>query len=249
MSVNTEEDLAALRKVGRIVASCLQYMGKNLEPGITTAELDELGKAFLEKNGAQSAPRLVYNFPGSTCISINEEAAHGVPGLKKFRAGDLVNIDVSAELNGYFADTGGSFIIPPESDLKVKLCQTTRQALNLAVLQARAGQRINVIGRTIETEAEKNGFTVIENLGSHGVGRALHEDPEFIAGFYDKKDKRILKKNQVITIEPFISTGATEVFDTDDGWTLVTGSQFLTAQYEHTIIITDDKPLIMTLPD
>lgn len=248
MSIENENDLIALRKIGKIVAQCLQYMGSKLEPGITTLELDQLGQAFLEKHGARSAPKLVYNFPGSTCISVNEEAAHGIPGSRIFNAGDLVNIDVSAELDGYFADTGGSFIIPPESNIKRNLCLATKRALEMALRSTKAGEPLNVIGRAIEIEARKNNLTVIENLGSHGVGRALHEEPGFIPGYYDRKDKRVLKENQVITIEPFLSTGAREVFDAGDGWTLSTTKKFLTAQYEHTLVITKGKPLIMTLP-
>lgn len=234
--------------MGRIVARCLQYMQSKLEPGITTAELDAMGGKFLEAHGARSAPKLTYNFPGFTCISVNEEAAHGIPGSRRLQAGDLVNIDVSAELDGYFADTGGSAIIPPESKLHLQICATAKRALELAMLQARAGAKINRIGHAIENEALRNGFAVIENLGSHGVGRALHEDPGFIPGYYDKNDKRLLKENQVITIEPFISSGAHEVFENGDGWTLMTNPGIFTAQYEHTLVITKGRPLIMTLP-
>jgi methionyl aminopeptidase len=248
MSIESEEDLLALRKIGRIVANCLQAMGRVLEPGMTTRELDEIGRQYLERHGARSAPQLAYQFPGSTCISVNEEAAHGIPGDKILNASDLVNIDVSAELGGYFADTGGSFIIPPESAVKSHLCLVTKQALTLAMKEARAGRLLSGIGRAIESQARRNGLTVIENLGSHGVGRALHEEPGFIAGFFDRKDKRVLTKNLVITIEPFLSTGAREVFDTGDGWTLATNKRYLTAQYEHTMVITDHQPLIMTLP-
>lgn len=248
MSIENENDLQALQKIGKIVAQCLQYMASKLEPGMTTFELDELGRVFLEKHGARSAPKLVYSFPGSTCISVNEEAAHGIPGRKVLGDGDLVNIDVSAELGGYFADTGGSFIIPPESNIKRNLCLATKRALEMALRATKAGQPLNSIGKAIEKEARRNSLTVIENIGSHGVGRALHEEPDFIPGYYDSKDRRILKENQVITIEPFLSTGATEVFDTGDGWTLATDKRYLTAQYEHTLVITKDKPLIMTLP-
>lgn len=248
MSIESEKDLIALRKIGRIVANCLRVMGQALEPGMTTQELDEIGRRFLEFHGARSAPQLTYNFPGTTCISVNEQAAHGIPGDKVLNASDLVNIDVSAELDGYFADTGGSFIIPPESKLKQDLCIATKRALDLAINEASAGKLLNRIGRVIEAEARRNGLTVIENIGSHGVGRALHEEPSFIPGFYDSKDKRILKENQVITIEPFLSTGAREVFDTGDGWTLATSARYLTAQYEHTMVIAKGRPLIMTLP-
>lgn len=248
MSIDSEKDLEGLRKVGRVVARCLRYMQSKMEPGITTGELDGIGGQFLEAQGARSAPRLTYNFPGHTCISVNEEAAHGIPGSKVLKAGDLVNIDVSAELEGYFADTGGSAIIPPETKLHLQICAVAKKALENAMLEARDGAKLNRIGYAIETEAMRNGFTVIENLGSHGVGRALHEEPGFIAGYYDKRDKRILRANQVITIEPFISSGATEVFENGDGWTLVTKPGIFTAQYEHTIVITKGKPLIMTLP-
>lgn len=248
MSINSQKDLDGLRKVGKVVARCLQLMQSKLEPGITTGELDVIGGAFLASHGAQSAPKLTYNFPGNTCISVNEQAAHGIPGAKIIGAGDLVNIDVSAELDGYFADTGGSAIVPPESKLHLQICAVARRALQNAMSEARAGAKLNRIGFAIETEAVKHGFTVIENLGSHGVGRALHEDPGFIPGYYDKKDQRVLRENQVITIEPFISSGAREVLDGGDGWTLVTNPGIFTAQYEHTLVITKGKPLIMTLP-
>lgn len=249
MSIESEKDLLALKRIGRIVANCLKAMGQALEPGMTTRELDEIGREFLEFHGARSAPKLTYNFPGTTCISVNEEAAHGIPGNRILRAADLVNIDVSAELDGYFADTGGSFIIPPESNLKRKLCLATKRALELAINEASAGKLLNGIGRAIEGHAVQNRLTVIENIGSHGVGRALHEEPGFIPGYYDPRDKRVLKENQVITIEPFLSTGARQVFDTGDGWTLATSKKYLTAQYEHTMVITKGRPLLMTVPD
>jgi methionyl aminopeptidase len=248
MSISSEKDLDGLRKIGKVVARCLQLMQSKLEPGITTGELDAIGGAFLASHGARSAPKITYNFPGNTCISVNEEAAHGIPGAKIIRAGDLVNIDVSAELDGYFADTGGSAIVPPESKLHLQICAVARRALQNAMHEARAGAKLNRIGLAIETEAVKHGLTVIENIGSHGVGRALHEEPGFIAGYYDRKDRRVLREHQVITIEPFISSGAREVFDSGDGWTLVTNPRTFTAQYEHTLVITKGKPLILTLP-
>lgn len=230
------------------MARCLHMMQAKLEPGMTTLELDALGGKFLADHGAQSAPKLTYNFPGFTCISVNEEAAHGIPGARVLQAGDLVNIDVSAELGGYFADTGGSAIIPPESKLHLRICAAAKKALERAMREARDGAKINRIGHAIESEASAHGFTVIENIGSHGVGRALHEEPGFIPGYFDKRDRRVLRENQVITIEPFISSGARHVFDAGDGWTLVTSPGVFTAQYEHTLVITKGKPLIMTLP-
>ena len=145
MSINSEKDLEGLRKIGKIVARCLQHMQGQLEPGITTLELDEIGGRFLEAHGARSAPRLTYNFPGNTCISVNEEAANGIPGTRILKAGDLVNIDVSAELDGYFADTGASAIIPPETKLHLQICAAAKQALENAMLEARAGAKLNRI--------------------------------------------------------------------------------------------------------
>lgn len=248
MSITSIEELENLQKIGSIVGRCLELMSKKLEPGMTTHELDEIGRAFLDFYGARSAPKIVYNFPGTTCISINHEAAHGVPSrLKKLSAGDLINIDVSAELNGYFADTGGSFIIPPITPVKKKVCEVAMSTMWKGISAAVHGQKLNEIGRAMENEARKNGLSVIMNLCSHGVGRALHEEPDQIPGFYDKKDRRILNEGTVITVEPFVSTGARNVIDSGDGWTLINPNHF-TAQYEHTIVITKGKPLIMTLP-
>ncbi|NUM57946.1 MAG: type I methionyl aminopeptidase [Bdellovibrionaceae bacterium] len=248
MSINSVEDLENLKKIGSIVGRCLDYMAKKLEPGMTTHELDQIGKSFLNQFGARSAPQIVYDFPGTTCISLNHEAAHGIPSrFKKMKAGDLVNIDVSAELNGYFADTGGSFIIPPVTAIKKKVCDVAMSTMWKGISAAVHGGRINEIGRAMENEAHKNGLSVIMNLCSHGVGRWLHEEPDQIPGYYDKKDRRILSEGTVITVEPFVSTGAKKVIESGDGWTLINPNHF-TAQYEHTIVITKDKPLIMTLP-
>ena len=249
MTLETENDLEGLKRIGKIVANCLQIMGKSIEPGMTTKELDDIGERYLHDHGAQSAPRLVYNFPGTTCISINNEVAHGIPGSRVVLAGDMVNIDVSAAMDGYFGDTGGSFIVPPENKVKRHLCDATRRALEAAMLVARAGQPLNGIGRAIEAVAAHHKLTIIRNLGSHGVGRALHEAPEFIAPYYDPKDKRMLKEGMVITIEPFLSTGATHVDESHDGWTLFTKPKFFSAQYEHTMVITKGAPLLMTQAD
>ncbi len=248
MSIDSEKELAALRKIGKIVANCLKKMGDSIEPGMTTAELDSIGLAYLRQHGARSAPQLTYQFPGATCISLNEDVAHGVPGARKIKAGDLINIDVSAELGGFFADTGGSFIVPPVDPMKKRICFATRKALESAIGEARAGRPLNVIGKAIEAVAKSHKMTIIENLGSHGVGRALHEEPEFIPSFFDANDRRKLHAGQVITIEPFLSNGAREVEEQDDGWTLSTPKPFLAAQYEHTIVITKGQPMIMTIP-
>jgi methionyl aminopeptidase len=243
MTIETEDDVVALKRIGKIVSQVLQQMLDAAEPGMTTLELDSLGEQLLERHGARSAPRLTYGFPGATCISINEEAAHGIPGSRVIRAGDVLNVDVSAELGGYFADTGGTRVVPPTNPQKTRLCHATRTALAQAMKQARAGQPINGIGAAIERTAKTYGFKVIENLGSHGVGRALHEAPEHIPGY---SDKRTLTDGMVITIEPFLSTKSRVVTETSDGWTLVGVQGNLSAQYEHTMIVTKGQPIVVT---
>ncbi len=246
MTIETDDDVIALKRIGNIVSYVLQEMLDAAEPGMTTRELDSLGEKLLEKHGTRSAPRLTYNFPGSTCISINEEAAHGVPGDRVIRPGDVLNVDVSAELGGYFADTGGTTIVPPTNALKTRLCHATRTALEQAMNQARAGRPINGIGAAIQRTARTYGFRIIENLGSHGVGRALHEEPGHIPGYFDPYDKRILQKGMVITIEPFLSTKSRVVTESGDGWTLVGANGNQSAQYEHTMIITRGEPIVVT---
>ncbi|WP_291270935.1 type I methionyl aminopeptidase [Geothrix sp.] len=246
MSIETEEDVIALKRIGKIVSFVLQEMLEAAEPGMTTRELDSFGEKLLEKHGARSAPRLTYGFPGSTCISINEEAAHGIPGDRVIRPGDVLNIDVSAELGGYFADTGGTKVVPPTNPQKTSLCLATRTALEQAMKQARAGQPINGIGAAIQRTAKAYGLRIIENLGSHGVGRALHEAPEYIPAYFDPTDRRTLREGMVITIEPFLSTKSRVVTEASDGWTLVGMRGNLSAQYEHTMIITKGEPIVVT---
>lgn len=246
MTIETQDDVAALQRIGRIVSCVLHEMLEAAEPGMTTRELDALGEQLLGRHGARSAPRLTYGFPGATCISINEEAARGVPGDRVIRPGDVLNVDVSAELDGYFADTGGTRVVPPGDPRKTRLCHATRTALEQAMQQARAGRPLNGIGAAIQRTARAYGFKIIENLGSHGVGRALHEEPEHIPGYFDPSDRRVLEEGMVITIEPFLSTRSRVVTEAADGWTLVGAQGNLSAQYEHTMIITRGEPIVVT---
>ena len=249
MTVENQRDVDAILKVGRVVATVRDTMLGKIEPGMTTAELDQLGSELLERFGARSAPKVTYNFPGSTCISINEEAAHGIPGQRVIRAGDVVNVDVSAELEGYFADTGATMVVPPVSKLKARLCRATRLALKNALSEARAGAPINQIGRAIESTARAHDFKVIRDLAGHGVGRSLHEAPEGIFSYYDHRDRRRLEKGQVVAIEPFLSTRSSHVVESEDGWTLLCHPSNVSAQFEHTVIITNGDPIVATRSD
>ncbi|WP_138494598.1 type I methionyl aminopeptidase [Paenibacillus pinistramenti] len=247
MTVGSENDIQSLKKIGKIVAMTINEMKRQTRAGMTTQELDEIGGRLLTRHGAVSAPKAVYNFPGSTCISVNHEAAHGIPGDRILQPGDLINIDVSAELEGYYADAGHSFLIPPYHPALLRLCEHTHQTMMKVISSLKHGVKLNEIGRIIESEAAKGGYSVIKNLCSHGIGKSLHEAPSEILPFYNKHDKRTLKAGQVITIEPFLSTGADYAAQQPDGWTLCLPGGGFAAQYEHTIIITNDRPIILTL--
>jgi len=247
LTVESDRDIEALKIVGRIVALVIREMAANLRPGVTTRELDDIGRAIMEKNGAHSAPELTYQFPGATCISVNEEAAHGIPGDRVIRAGEMVNIDVSAELDGYFADSGASFMVPPVKAESKKLCAATRAALWKAIHSVKAGQPMNAIGRSIETEATRCGFRLVRELTGHGVGRSLHEDPEAVWNFYNAGDQRILKEGMVFTIEPFLTYGSGRILTEKNGWTIRTSDRSPVAQYEHTLIVTRGEPIITTM--
>jgi len=246
MSINDERDVEALKRVGAIVAAARDAMGARVAPGVTTAELDAIGKAILDRHGARSAPRLAYGFPGVTCISVNDQIAHGIPSEKcVLGAGDLVNIDVSAELDGYWADTGASFPVGMVSAEASALLQATRLALQDGMSQARAGAPLRNIGRAVERRANQCGFKVIRNLCGHGVGRNIHEEPS-VPNTFDRQDRTVLRAGLVITIEPFLTLGATMAVQDPDGWTLRSSDGSLGAQFEHTMIVTGRGPIVVT---
>jgi methionyl aminopeptidase len=170
MTVGSDEQLEKLKHVGHVVAATLKAMAAAMEPGMTTRELDMLGRALLEREGARSAPETTYKFPGATCISVSPAIAHGIPGEQVLRAGDLVNIDVSADIDGIYADTGGSFAIPPVGDKTERLCRDGRRALWSGIRAVKSGGRLNAIGRAVQEFADRNRYTLIRNLASHGVG-------------------------------------------------------------------------------
>jgi methionyl aminopeptidase len=220
MSITTEDEKIGIQHASDAVAVTLKKMREFASPGMSTKELDEYGGAMLEQMGARSAPLLTYGFPGYTCISVNQEAAHGIPsGSKILKEGDLINIDVSAELNGYWADNGGSFVLGEDIHGHGTLVEASKEILKKAISSIKGGVRISEIGRLIETEAKKAGYTVIKNLTGHGVGRSLHEEPHEIANYYDRYNTTRFKKNSVVAIETFISTSSTIANQQADGWT------------------------------
>ena len=248
MTISSEDDLNKLQAIGRIVANTLEAMAATLEPGMTTAELDMIGRQFLEKAGARPGPELTYDFPGATCISVNEQIAHGIPGSRRIEAGDLVNIDISAEKNGVYADTGASFAAPPTTNAMKRLCRDGRRAMWVGLRQVGADKPIAGIGQAIGKFAHKNGYTLVRNLASHGIGYSLHEEPGEIPTWPDRSERRIMNEGLVFTVEPFLSLGANWATDGDDEWTLLSDPRAPTVQYEHTVVATRNGPLVVTLP-
>ncbi len=247
MTADSENDIKYLKTIGHICALALKKMMEHAKPGITTGELDNIGKEFLEKEGAKSAPQAMYQFPGATCISISPVIAHGIPNDHILREGELINIDVSAELDGYFADTGGSMVVVKHVPEFEKMLEAARSALAKAVNVARAGEPLNMIGKTIQDEAKRNGYGVIYDLTGHGIGHQLHEEPTQVFNYYKSKDRRILNEGLVLAIEPFLTTGKGHIIEESDGWSLRTIDRTIAAQFEHTIIVTKDEPIILTI--
>lgn len=247
MSITTESELVGMKKISEVVAITLKRMREYAKVGMSTKELDEYGGSILKSFGAKSAPYETYKFPGYSCISVNKEAAHGIPSKKKIlKEGDLINIDVSAELNGFWSDNGGSFVLGKDIHQHQPLVDASKQILQKAIQNIKGGVKIAEIGYIIETEARKSGFKVIKNLAGHGVGRSLHEKPENILNYRVKSNQERFKKNTTVAIETFISTHSTIAVGLDDGWTLVGNKGGYVTQHEHTILITDDAPVILT---
>ncbi|MBX3239758.1 MAG: type I methionyl aminopeptidase [Chitinophagaceae bacterium] len=248
MSISQVSELEGMKKVSSVVSTTLKKMREYVCPGMSTLELDDYGASLLNRMGAKSAPKLTYNFPGWTCISVNEEIAHGVPsGNKILQEGDLVNIDVSAELDGFWSDNGGSFVLGRDLYHHQPLVEVSKKILFNAIRQIKGGVKISETGRLIEFQTKRAGFRVIKNLTGHGIGRSLHEEPGEIACYYDRYNLTRFRKNSVVAIETFIATQSTMAVTQKDGWTLKGQHGGFVAQHEHTIVITDDEPIILTL--
>ncbi|MGB9234092.1 MAG: type I methionyl aminopeptidase [Terriglobales bacterium] len=245
MSIQDEHDLECLRKVGRIVRQVLDAMKAEVRPGVSTRHLDEIGARVMKENGARSAPSMVYKFPGATCISLNDEAVHGIPGDRQLKEGDLVKLDVTIEKDGYMADAAMTVPVGRVGKQAEQLMLCAEHAFHKAMLVARAGFRIFEIGRAVEGEVRRSGFTVIRELGGHGIGRTIHEAPH-VPNYPDPQARQILKEGLVITVEPIISSGSGRIVTDKDGWTLRTGDRSLSAHFEHTLVITSGAPILLT---
>jgi methionyl aminopeptidase len=245
VSIETPQDLAGVQAAGRVVAATLRELRRLVRPGVTTAELDRAAARIFARYGARSAPILAYGFPGTICISVDDEAVHGIPSARRLRAGQLVKLDVTAELNGYYADAAISVPVGPTKPAIGRLVATASAALREGLEAARPGQPISAIGGAIEQEVERRGFHVLRALTGHGIGRTIHEPPT-VPNHADPKASEPLTEGLVIAVEPMISLGTSEVHLLDDGWTIATDDGSTAAHVEHTIVITADKPLVLT---
>jgi len=245
MSINGPEELAGMRAAGTVVCLMLSAMKSAVRPGITTAQLDEVGAGVMRQHGARSAPTLVYGFPGVNCISINDEAVHGIPGTRALREGDLVKLDVTVEKNGFMADAAVTVPVGEVSEERRRLAECAERAFAKAMLVARAGFRVSEIGRAVEREVRRSGFSVIRDLGGHGIGRTIHEEPR-VPNFADPEANQILTEGLVITVEPIIAAGSGRAYVARDKWTVVTADHSASAHYEHTLVITKGEPMLLT---
>jgi methionyl aminopeptidase len=245
MSIDSPEELEALRAAGRVVAEAIRAMRAEVRPGVSTRELDEISARVFARAGARSGPQLDYGFPGTSCISVNDEAVHGIPGKRRLKDGDLVKLDVTAELDGFYADACVSVPVGTAPASHTRLAQASRHALSTGMRAARAGAPINEIGRAVEAAVAGYGYSVCRDLAGHGIGRRIHEAPN-VPSFHHPRNSQRLTKGLVITIEPIIAAGNGDVRDTGDGWTLSTVDGSCAAHFEHTIVITEKAPIVLT---
>ncbi len=245
MSIESEHELEQLRIAGRIVRLALNAMSAAVEAGITTAQLDAVCARVLAEHGAAPAPKKVYGFPGAACISVNDEVVHGVPGKRILQAGDLVKLDLTAEKEGFFADAAVTVRVGEVSATAEALTRCAESAFRQAMRVARAGNRIYEIGRAVEREVRRNGFSVLREYCGHGVGRTIHEYPT-VPNYLDLNYLARLSDGLVVAIEPIIAAGGGRTVLDRDHWTVRTSDHSLAAHYEHTVVITRGEPLLVT---
>lgn len=247
----SKRELEKMRRVGRLAAKLLAHLGKMVKPGITTYELNEEAERWTRAHGARSAPLGYGNppFPASICTSVNEVICHGIPSKEQvLKEGDIINIDVTPVLDGYHGDTSKTFFVGTPSPTAKKLVEVTRECLYRGIRAVKPGARIGDIGAAIQEYAESHGFSVVRAFVGHGIGRVFHAPPQ-IPHYGKRGTGRILRPGMVFTIEPMINEGTWEAEIAEDGWTAYTKDRKLSAQFEHTVAVTEDGVEILTLND
>ncbi|HET7462247.1 MAG TPA: type I methionyl aminopeptidase [Longimicrobium sp.] len=245
MSIESKEELEGMKRAGRIVRMVLERMRRAVKPGVTTAELNRIGGGVMREHGARSAPRLVYGFPADTLISVNDAAVHGIPGARVLCDGDLVKLDVTVEKDGFMADAAVTVGVGEVPEQRLRLIAAARAAFARAMEVARPGVRVSEIGRAIEAEVRGRGLQVVRDLAGHGIGRTIHEAPS-VPNYWEPTVTERLSEGMVIAVEPIVAERSGRVVMDADGWTMRTRDGGYTAHYEHTIVITRGKPLLLT---
>jgi methionyl aminopeptidase len=245
MSISSDQDWRGLRAVGRVVRLTLEALAAHTRPGITTGELDAIALNVFTANGARSAPALTYGFPKTVLISVHDEIVHGIPGSRRLQRGDIVKLDVTVEKDGYVADAARTVVLDGATPDAHRLAACAEAAFEAALGVARAGTRVNEIGRAVQETVEGAGFSVVKSLEGHGVGRAIHEAPS-VPNWFNRRQRDVLTEGMVITIEPLITAGTGDAYQDSDGWTILTNDGSLAAHHEHTLVITAGTPILLT---
>jgi methionyl aminopeptidase len=245
MSIRSYAEFLALKEAGRVCRLVLREMQEALYPGVATAELGDVARRIMREQGARSAPELVYGFPGPVSISVNDEIVHGIPSERVIRQGDLVKLDVTVEKDGYMADAAVTVAVEPISDEARRLVHCAERAFHRAMRAARAHHRVTDIGRNVEQEVKRSGFSVIRAFGGHGIGRTIHEEPS-VPNYRDPTLLERLTPGLVIAVEPIIAMGKGLALTAEDGWTERTVDGSLSAHFEHTLVITHRAPVLLT---
>lgn len=248
MTISSRSDLEGMKRVGRLVAEAHAWLAAQVAPGLSTAGLDERGARFLKARGARSAPQLTYGFPGFTLISVNDEIVHGIPGSRVLQPGDVVKLDITAELDGFIADAARTIVLSGAPAVARSLARCARQAFRSAMHVVAPGAPVRLIGRAIERTARKSGFSVLRELTGHGVGRTIHEPPT-VPNFDDPRERATLHEGLVIAVEPLLSSVPAGVLEDADGWTLRTSNGALAVHHENTVVVRQGGPVVLTTLD
>jgi methionyl aminopeptidase len=245
VSIKSVKEFEGLKRIGRIVRLTLDGMAAEVKPGVTTGELCRTGERILRDRGAESSPPKTYGFPAAVCISLNDEAIHGIPRNRMLLEGDLVKLDLAAEKDGFVADAAVTVRVGKVAEGAENLVRCAERAFRRGAKAARAGSRVYEIGRAVERQVHVDGFSVMRELCGHGVGRSIHEAPS-VPNFFEKRSRTHLTEGLVITIEPIIAAGEGRGELQNDRWTIRTADRCLSAHYEHTIVVTKGDPIILT---
>jgi len=243
--IKTEEQIEKMRKAGEILADIHKEIAKMIKPGITTMEIDRFVEEYLKERGATPEQKGFQGYPYATCASINDEICHGYPREEAIEDGDIVTVDMVVNLDGWLADSAWSYGVGNMSEEAQKLLDVTKKSLYLGIEEAVIGNRLGDIGYAIQNYVEAEGFSVVKDFVGHGIGQSMHEDPQVLHYGNPGRGQRLLE-GMVVTIEPMVNTGDYSMKMDDNGWTARTRDGSLSAQYEHTLAITKDGPIILT---